>query len=136
MALTQDEKVRVRHHLGYLNVEEVATFALGVPANVQTQFMIEPAMDKVLVAAEEKLRSLLGQLDAVEFQIFDDTETLVALKVGSIEINPDSFDKVLQRYLFIRSALANVLGIIPNPYDKRFFNEAGGAIGINVAVNH
>lgn len=136
MALSEDERVRIRHHLGYLNVAEVATFVLGVPASVQTQFMIEPAMDKILLPAEAKARQLLDQLDAVEFQLFDDTETLVASKVGSIDLNPDEFEKVIQRYDFIRNGLANILGVIPNPYDKRFWQSGGGAVGINVPIVH
>lgn len=135
MGLTQGEKVKCRHHLGYLGVAEVATFALGVPANVQTSFMIEPAMDLLLVETEPLVRGFLEKLDAIDFQIFDDAETLVATKVGSIDLNQKEFEKLLERYDWLRGGLSNALGILPNPFDRRFYNPNGGGAGsINVPV--
>jgi len=137
MGFTEDEKVRIRHHLGFLNVSTAATFSLGTPANVQTQFIIEPAMDLVPVAAEKLARTLLDRLDVVDFQIFDDADTLVASRVGAIDLNPIEFEKILQRYNYIRGALANLLGVMPNPYDKRFYNpNGGGGMGINCPVTN
>lgn len=135
MPLTEGEKVRCRLHLGFLNVTAAATFILGVPASVQTQYIIEPAMDKVLPEAEEVLRKYLGWLDQLEFQVFDDADTLVASKVGSIDLRPDEFEALLKRYFFVRNGLANLLGVVPNPFDKRFFDAGGGSAGINVPVH-
>ncbi len=104
---------------------------------VQTQFVIEPAMDLVPVAAEKLARQLLERLDVVDFQIFDDADTLVASRVGSIDLNPIEFEKILQRYNYIRGALSNLLGVYPNPYDKRFYNpNGGGGQGINCPVQN
>jgi hypothetical protein len=135
VALTELERVKVRKHLGYLNVASVATFALGVPANIQTQFVIEPAMDLLLPQAEGIVRQYLEQLDAIEFQVFDDADTLVASKVGSIDLNPVEFEKLLQRYDFVRQGLANALGVFVNPYDRRFYN-VNAVGGVNAQVMH
>ena len=43
MSITEDERARGRHHLGYMQVQEASTFVLGVPSGVQTAFMIEGA---------------------------------------------------------------------------------------------
>lgn len=134
MGMTEQQKVQTRKHLGYPNVSTVDTFVLGTPAGVQTFFIIEHAMDHLPVAAESQLQRYLDNLEAVEFQIFDDTETLVASKVGSIDLNPKEFEKVIERYDFIRNGLANLLGVYPNPYDKRF--GTGGAGSINARVEH
>lgn len=133
MALTELERVKIRRHLGYLNVAEASTFALGVPANIQTSFVIEPAMDKLLPQAEPMVRTFIEQLDALALQIFEDSDTLVALKVGSIDLNPKEFERILDRYVWISEDLANALGIFRNPYDRRFNNVNGGG-GINARV--
>ena len=94
-------------------------------------------MDLLLPQTESLVRRLLDQLDSIEFQIFEDTETLVASKVGSIDLNPKEFEKILERYDFLRNGIANALGIMCNPYDKRFNNPNGGGAGsINVRVMH
>lgn len=135
MPFTEGEKMRVRLHAGYLNVSAVATFALGVPANVQTQYLIEPAMDKVLPEAEDRVRLYLGWLDQMEFQVFDDADTLVATSVGSIELRQDEFEALMKRYIWIVDAMCNILGVMRNPYDKRF-NDPSGGVGVNVPVSH
>ena len=138
MAFTEDEKVRIRHHLGFLNVQQASVFVLGVPAAVETQFLIEGAMGRVLPQAEAKARSLLDQLDGMEQQIFDDTELLAVTQVDEIGIRQDEYEAILKRYHFFRNGLANVLGVYPNPFDKRFYDATGGGggNGINVPVRH
>lgn len=128
---TDEEKVRIRHHLGYLNVQVASTFFLGVPAGVETQYLVESAMDRVLPAAESMARELIGKCDAVEAQMLENQELLAVSQVDEIQVRPDEFQQLKRRYDYWRGALANVLGTIVNPFDKRF---AGG--GINLRVNH
>lgn len=135
MSFTEGEKMRIRLHTGYLNVSAVSTFLLGVPASVQTQYLIEPAMDKVLIEAEDRVRMYLNWLDQLEFQVFDDADTLVASKVGSIDLRQDEFENLMKRYLWFADAVCNILGVIRNPFDKRF-NDPSGGVGINVPVSH
>ena len=131
MSFTPEEKVRIRHHLGYLNVTASATFALGVPAAVETQFLIESAMDKVLPEAMTLARRLLSILDGIEGQMICDHELLAVAVVGEITLRPDEQEALDKRYQYWRNALANVLGTYPNPWDKRFANS-----GVNVSVSH
>lgn len=132
--LTEEEKVKVRHHLGYLNVGAAQTFVLGVPAGVETQFMIEGAMDRVNPAALGEVRRILAVLSQLEDQAIGDAELLMVSKVGSIDIRPDELKRVWEQYLIHRDALANLLGTYPNPFDRRFSGGAAG--GINTTVNH
>lgn len=134
MAFSEEEKVQIRHHLGYLNVAQVQTFSLGTPAAVETQFLIEGAMNKVLPAAESKARQMIANCDAVETQMIENQELLVAEQVDEIKVRQDEFEALLKRYHFWRNALANILGVYPNPFDKRFASTGGG--GINVRVTH
>lgn len=135
MALTEDEKNRARQHCGYLSVQESQTFQLGIPAGVQTQFVIEGALNRLLPSAERDFRKKLDQLDSIADMIFEDADTLIALKVGTIELNPKQFRQLVQRYLWGVNWICNMLGVQRNPFDKRFDDFASGT-GINVPVRH
>lgn len=129
MPFSPEEKVSIRHHLGYINVQTAATFVMGTPAGVETQFLIESAMDKVLPAAETRVRQYVALCDAVETQIAENQELLAVTQVGEIGVRQDEFEQLMKRYQWLRNALANLLGIYPNPFDKRF-----AAQGVNVPV--
>jgi hypothetical protein len=131
--LTEQEKVRVRHHLGYLNVQQSQTFVLGVPAGVQTQFMIEGAMLRILPQAEFKVRDYLDRLDSVEQQILDDTENVAVESIGEIKVNLKEMKHLIERYEWWRRALANLFGTIPNPFDQRFQGWGPGSINVSVS---
>lgn len=124
---TREEKVRARHHLGFLNVSEVYTFVLGTPAAVETQFAIEGALNRILPEAMPLFRELLAKCDATEAQRFDDQDALVATRVGSIELSgrKGQIAQAMQ-YDYWRQGLANCLGIYTNPFDKRLDLSAGG----------
>lgn len=132
MAFTDDEKVRIRHHLGYLNVAASQTFVLGTPAAVQTQFQIEGAMNKVLPEAEGKARQILQFLETIEQQMISDLELLAVDQVDEITIRKTEQPELKREYQFHRQGLANLLGIYPNPYDKRFMNQ-GSIMNIRVS---
>lgn len=128
---TDEEKVRIRAHLGYLNVAASQTFVLGAPAAVETQFIIEGAMNRVLPEAETLARNQLAKCDFVETQILENQELLAVTAVGEISVRQDEFSALLQRYHYWRNSLANTLGCYPNPFDKRF-----ASTGLNVPVQH
>ncbi len=134
--LTDDERIRGRAHMGYLNVQDASTYVLGVPAGVQTQFVIERAFTKVIAAAEPLYRELLDRLDAIEEQIVGNTENLAVDKVDEIELRKDEFQRLIDRYKWHQGALANLLGVPPNPFDARPWMGSGynGANGLNVSV--
>lgn len=129
MPLTDEEKVKIRHHLGFLNVGEAYTFVLGTPAAVETQFIIEGAMNRVLEKALPELRRILQVLNGLEEQMVADHELLAVNQIGEIKVRSDEQEALDARYGRWCGSLANMLGVYANPYDKR-----GG--GINVPVTH
>lgn len=133
--LSDEMKSKIRHHLGYLEVQETQTFVLGVPAGVQQQFMVEGAFDKILASALPRLETLVCRLDGIEQQIEDNTENLAVEELGDIKVNLDEFKGLLTRYKWWQAGLANLFGIMPNPWDQRFVAWAGQG-GINVSVQH
>lgn len=131
MAFSEQEKVKIRAHMGYGNVGLVESFSLGVPSAIETSFLIEGAMNRVLAEAELECRRLVGVLDTIEAQMVGDMELLAVRKIGEIEVNEEEQRKLRVAYRQWQAALGNLLMIPPNPYDQRFM---GAAAGINVGV--
>jgi hypothetical protein len=135
--LTEDEKVRIRHHLGYLNVQQVQTFVLGTPSSVETQFIIEGAFEYVMPSALGLIREKLALCDEIEKKMACALDNLDANAVGNIQLNnqgEDNQQEQLQKaYEWHRSAMANLLGVQANPFDKRL-GVYRGRRGINIGV--
>ena|SRR3990167_6965767 len=130
MPLTQQERVRIRMHLGYLNVSAVSTFVLGTPAAVETQFIIEGAMDRVLLEAEGLVRELLGICDTVLAQKVEGLEAMQVDSIGDIAVRKNHQVQLDGEYDKWRGKLADALGVFVNPFEKW----SGGG-GINVPVS-
>jgi hypothetical protein len=129
--LTDEEKVRIRHHLGYLNVDEASTFAIGMPAGVETQFMIEGAFSRLLPAAIPQVRKLLRYCECTEEQRFGSQPNAAVKEVDGIVMGAAEEQNMLSKnYDHWRAALSNMFGTVPNPFDHRY---AGG--GLNLRVN-
>lgn len=129
--LTDDEKVRIRHHLGYLNVDEASTFVIGMPAGVETQFMIEGAFSRLLAAAIPQVRKLLQYCECTEEQRFGAQPNAAVKKVDGIEMGGAEEQVLLSKnYDQWRASLANMFGVPPNPFDMRY-----GGGGLNIRVN-
>ena len=130
--LTQDEKARIRHHLGYPNVGAVPTFALGVPAAIETAFIIETAMNQVLAEALPLVRLYLCRCEETECQRFTSQGNMQAQQVGDITPGGEVEQKQLNKnYAHGQQSLAGLLGVMTNPFDKRTSLAPGG---LNVAV--
>ena len=128
--LTNDQKVRARHHLGYLNVQAAATFQLGIPAAVQTQFMIEGAWAKILPEAENLAAVLICRLDEIENEIYGGIDLASVNQVSEVQVNPKRFQELGKYYRHARDSLANLLGVPANPFDMReLATGGGGAVG-------
>lgn len=132
VVITEEEKSRARHHLGYLEVESAQTFVLGVPAAVQTQFMIEGALNRMTPTGAARFRELLCQLDKVESQVFCGIDLADVNKLGEMDINRARLSELARYYKIAQQGLANLLGIPPNPFDMREWLQGG--VGFSVPV--
>lgn len=132
MPLTPQEKVLIRHHLGFLNVAEAYTFVLGTPAGVETQFVIEGAMNRILEDAMPLVRNLLSQCELIAASLTDEDMIDITLvnELGEIKTNRMSFRERREMYDWRRQELANAFGVYANPFDKRAWG------GVNVPVRH
>lgn len=132
--IPEEQRVRARHHLGYLNVEASATFSLGIPAAIQTQFIIEGALNRLLPQAVAKFNELVNLLDCIECK-FADTDLSDIDQLGEIKVNRKRLKEIAEQYCSFRTGLANLLGIVPNPFDDRRIISLGDG-GLNVPVMH
>jgi hypothetical protein len=136
MAFTPDEKCRIRSHLGYPNVGQVATFALGIPLAMEPMFMVEAAMNLELPPNENHVRQTLKRMDRIEDQIDENADALLLKQADEVVFREDEFEKLVQRYKYWQGKLANALGLAGgNPFDARFFMN-GTIASLNVAVAH
>jgi hypothetical protein len=138
MPLTADERGKVRAALGYPQVASVGTLALGIPINLQMNFLIENAMTQVMEDALPRVRGILGTIDTLEEQLKASTCTLMAQRAGEIELRsgeagkstPDLLAKERLRWCKL---LADVFGV---PM-YNFSSTAGGSTQLrNVKVKH
>lgn len=131
--VTDEEKSRARHHLGYIQVEAVATFSLGIPAAMQTTFMIEGALNRIMTTpgAIEKFRQLLERLDCVENEVFCGVDLASVDVLDTITVRKDRLRELAKYYLIAVGGLENLLGVPRNPWDCREWLDLGN---INVRV--
>lgn len=136
MTISEQDKVRARAHLGYINAQQASTFFLGVPAGVQTQFVAEMSFTKILPSAEALFVTYLDRMDAIECQIVDATPDVQLEGVDTIKFRADSFKQLIMRYRHWQGAMANMLGVAPNPFDARPWLGSGynGGSPLNIPV--
>jgi len=128
--LTPEERIKCRHHMGYLQVGEAYTFVFGQPAAVETTFIIEGSMNRLLVAALPLVRQILLILEGIEEQMVTDQELMAVNRLGEIEVNQKEQRQLTDKYDYWVAALSNALGVPRNPFDKRL----GAGSGINAPV--
>lgn len=118
--LTEEDKSRIRMHMGYPDIRAAASFLIGQPATIETAYIIELAMNQVRVEALPLLRRILDNLDRFDDQDVEDLDAHVASKVGEIEINHGEHQLIDSRYDRWLGRLENLLACSRNPFDKRW----------------
>lgn len=136
--LTEEERVRVRYHLGYLNVSPVSAIGLGYPSAQHALFLVENSMDRLIPAAVSRLREIVSTLDQIECQMRDALSRLKAASVGEVKLRGSAGDAsegdLLEReYRRWAERLADHLGVSLNVYSARF-SAASDPINLPVAL--
>jgi hypothetical protein len=129
--LTPAEKVQIRRHLAYLNVSVLSTFIVGLPAGVETQFLIERAMSTLILEdALPMIREVLCQLDAVEAQRASVRGSIGVEQIGNIKLRDPTaaLDALNREFVRLIGDLSNAFGVGRMPFDHR-----GGTFGIPVS---
>ena len=133
---SEEEKNRIRHHLGYLVTEPVSSIQLGFPRASQSMFLVEASMNRVPEAAAGQIRQYVAILDGIEAQLIEGQLYLVASKLGEIDIRPDHLDRLAGEYKRWAQVLADDLGVPLNAYSERFRMSGGGPMPLNMRVSN
>jgi hypothetical protein len=128
--LTDEEKARIRYHLGYPQTDPVSSIQLGSPAFGQPLFMVESAMERIPVAVIGIIRQLVQVLDHMEARIIEAPDFLVVSAAGEVDINKDYIEQLRTEYARWAQKLADNLGAPIN----QFFQ--GSVNSINIRVMH
>lgn len=132
-ALTNEEKSRIRYHLGYLASGFAASLQYGLPRPQQTVFMLEDAMTGLVEEhACNRVRHILSTLDEIENKLRCATDALIASELGDLKLrdnHPDLLEKEYDRW---SSRLADIFGIPKYAFSQR--TRRGKGPGSNVPV--
>jgi hypothetical protein len=120
MALTDEEKSKIRKHLGYPEVDVASGIGLGMPMLYQAIFPVDGALRRLKPVAEPLVRDILAKCDAAEQAISEAETRLAATSVGDIRLRDNEIEirKAVYRYWCRR--LSEVTGAPINPYSERF----------------
>lgn len=131
--LTDEEKGRLRSHLGYIGTQPATSIQLGIQGSTQVQFIVEGAMNRIPVSQMGMVRRWLAVLDSIEAIQVEALERLAANQLGDITLNPDEMDDLEEQHTRWARKVADFLGCPLNPYSSRFADGAGRA-PLNVPV--
>lgn len=82
MALSDDEKERVRYHMGYHGIEFKTSLTLGTPSVTQSLFILESALGDLQPVAEKSVRRAVQELDCLEDLMSKATATVEVKSTG------------------------------------------------------
>lgn len=126
------EKEQILYHMGYLGVSPAAAITFGLPAPVQTLFLVQSAIERVLPHSEDRIRQHVKILDDIECKMQGGQDFLVVNRVDSTEIREDHIDKLEDEYCRWASRLSDILGAPLYPGSAKF-RRLFGVGGSNMA---
>ena len=133
MSLTAAERERAREHLGYPAAQSAAAIQLGIGKPTQTLFLVDQALDLLLPAGEERVRSILTTMDEIECRLRGATSRLSAESINGLHLRADECDRLDAEYTRWGWRLSDQLGAPPYPYSPRYMGGQSGQ-ACNVCV--
>lgn len=116
MALTEDQKRRVRLHMRVAQVAQTGTIAGGVPVLTQYTHSVETALSELLPSGETTVIALLDELDAARASTSTHYARAGVLKIEDIELSGNDHSALAAKrdvYAGLVADLAACLGVEP-----------------------
>ena len=133
-ALTEEEKEKVRYHLGYGSSNTAASYQLGMPFPLQTTFLLERAITLLVNGfAVNRARCILQTMDGIECKIVEAQTTLAAEQLGQMTLHPLRSKGVLftdsleREYVRWGNRLADLLMCPIYPFAERYRRRGPGS---------
>jgi hypothetical protein len=115
MGLASADKVRVRYHLEYPDVAQVASAVAGKLRYSAPMFVLEAMMDAINPSSVALVQTQLGYLDKIELQMVDALARLQAKSADVVELNHEEHGQLLGQYKYWQSRVCKMLGVEVNP---------------------
>lgn len=133
MAFTDQEKARIKHHLGYPDWTGLsASIQLGFPAGSQPLFLVEQAFNRLTPGGEESTRCDLCNCEEIESQLADARSRFKATQLGELKLNAMEPAALRGELVYWRQKLADDLGVVQNPYSQSAYEGMPGGINSKV----
>lgn len=131
-SFSPEEQERIKYFLSYPDFVSLSqSIQLGYPAASQPLFLVEDAFKRLTPQAENSVRTVLCQLEAIESQIMSSITRIKAVSLGEITLNPNE-DKILRRHMcWWVARLSDLLGVFPNPVSQMVYNALNSIGGIS-----
>ncbi len=133
--LNEEEKEKVRYHLGYLETSFAPSIQLGIPKPLQTVFLLEQGLTLLRNGyAVNRVRCILRTLEDLECKMVGAVGTLAAERLGQMTLHPlrsqgklftDSIEGEYKRWAF---RLADIFGVPIYPFAERFKKKGPGSV--------
>lgn len=116
--ITEDEKAKIRHHLGYPALAQNTQIGLGFPAAGHTMFILETAMNEVRPSGLAMVRRSLNECECIEAQLSQSRrQRLQTAAVESIVFRGrDELSDLEDQYNLWTGKLADNLGCTKQPF--------------------
>lgn len=135
MELTEDQKDRILHYLGYASWATLAqSIQLGYPTASQPLFLVYDAFMRITPGGIASVLRDLCQCEACEAQIGDARSRMKVESVGNITMRGNEADALRRELSYWTKRLADDLGVNVNPYSQMAWTGGMGG-GINAKVS-
>lgn len=132
---TTKEKEQVLFYLNYPDWVKLAqSIQLGIPQGSQPLFLVQGAFDRISPDARDTARRCLCECEAIHCQMSEARGRLKAIQVGEIKLNPNELSMLKTELMYWTTRLADVLGVIPDPYSQMMYQGIGDIGGRNARV--
>lgn len=119
VSLTEFDSIRVRRHLGYPGMDTVFTFQHSIPAGLQTAYAVNDTLVHLTPDIVPHALRWVDECDRIECEYLSNMDLANVESFGSIKVNRERSRELAEGYLMARQNLANLLGVVPNPFDQR-----------------
>ncbi len=133
--LTEDQKDRILHMLGYASWSTLAqSIQLGYPMASQPLFLVYDAFMRISPGGIASVLRDLCQCEACEAQIADARSRMKVESVGNISMRANEADALRRELAYWTKRLADDMGVVQNPYSQMAWTGGLGG-GINTRVS-
>lgn len=117
---SEQERGRIRTHLGYPDAEGTPALIGGSRGFNQTSYLVDRAIDALNETGKPFVMQCVAQCDRLEAEMMDMAGVVVASQLGTMRIDDKGFEKLIGQYdVWVAKLGAALGGIGRNPADPR-----------------